>query len=83
MDCLDVFLQDPETEGMICEDNHYTLSFSLTTMFTVKSVPTLLLLLFVSDISEGRSDEHLYFLLHYQYSVVIMFQFTCSLVTNL
>ena len=53
MDCLDVFLQDPETEGMICEDNHYTLSFSLTTMFIVKSVPTLLLLLFVSDISEG------------------------------
>jgi len=30
MDCLDVFLQDPETEGMIRVDDHYALFFSLT-----------------------------------------------------
>jgi len=44
MDCLDVFLQDPETEGLICVTQSLCSVFSLTTMFPVKSGPTLLLL---------------------------------------
>jgi len=43
MDCLDVFLQDPETQGWICVTQSLYSVFPLNIMFTIKSVPTLLL----------------------------------------
>lgn len=45
MDCLDVFLRDPETEGLFCVAQSMCSVFFMTTMFTVKmkSEPTLLL----------------------------------------